>query len=178
MISRVIHRGRNLISYALKSSRFLSSVNLSSLKDHVILDEGLPDCNVKDLNAEEFRSLHQIRLKGADNDSFNPFFKFDDSPFNDPVKRVLKAEGYTAPTPIQAQSWPIALAGRDMISVARTGSGKTCGFLLPAFHKLLTPESVDPALTTNIRRRVKRNIPRVLVIAPTRELAVQIGEQF
>ncbi|KAI7751626.1 hypothetical protein M8C21_014770, partial [Ambrosia artemisiifolia] len=74
---------------------------------------------------------------------------------------VLEA-GFTAPTPIQAQSWPVALQSRDIVAVAKTGSGKTLGYLIPAFIHL---------------KRVHKNRqmgPTVLVLAPTRELATQI----
>ena len=71
--------------------------------------------------------------------------------------------GSHAPTATQAQSWPIALSGRDVITIAKTGSGKTCGFLLPAYHRLLNTPTPG-----------KRGSPRILVLAPTRELAMQI----
>ena len=76
---------------------------------------------------------------------------------------------YPAPTPTQAQSWPIALSGRDIISVARTGSGKTLGFLLPAFHAMLDrPGGMKPRMGAG---------PYIVVLAPTRELACQINEE-
>ncbi|KAH7652829.1 RNA helicase protein [Dioscorea alata] len=73
--------------------------------------------------------------------------------------------GFSAPTPIQAQSWPVALSGRDIVAIAKTGSGKTLGYLLPGF----------------IHIKQLRNNPRmgptVLVLSPTRELATQIQEE-
>jgi superfamily II DNA/RNA helicase len=74
----------------------------------------------------------------------------------------MLAEGYTEPTPIQAQSWPVVLARRDLISVARTGSGKTIGFLLPAFQKILSQVS-DAKLSK--RGRFSYKPPTVLVLA-------------
>ena len=79
--------------------------------------------------------------------------------------KQIRRAGYKAPTPIQAQSWPVALQGRDMVAIAKTGSGKTCGFLLPGF------------LHCNQTRKDPRGGPTMLVIAPTRELAVQIKEE-
>eukprot|EP00928_Gymnodinium_smaydae_P039436 TRINITY_DN26940_c0_g2_i1.p1 TRINITY_DN26940_c0_g2~~TRINITY_DN26940_c0_g2_i1.p1 ORF type:complete len:670 (-),score=96.16 TRINITY_DN26940_c0_g2_i1:104-2113(-) len=76
---------------------------------------------------------------------------------------------YSAPTPIQAQAWPILLGGQDMVAVAKTGSGKTCGFLLPA----LTHFS-DQRATLAAEALAK---PSVLILAPTRELAQQIAEE-
>ena len=70
-----------------------------------------------------------------------------------------------APTPIQAQSWSIALQGRDLVSIAKTGSGKTCGFLLPGLMHI------------QATRKDPRRGPTMLVLAPTRELAVQIKEE-
>ena len=70
--------------------------------------------------------------------------------------------GYTRPTPIQAESIPIALAGRDLIGCASTGTGKTAAFLLPILQRLNTGP---------------RNICRALILSPTRELAMQIDEQ-
>jgi len=109
---------------------------------------------------------------------------FENTPFLPAVQRVLKSAGYLAPTSIQAQSWPILLEKRDVISVARTGSGKTCGFLLPAFHKLQTErEAVAKADVYKAQRGGgrsgggRRKIPQVLVLAPTRELAVQIESE-
>ncbi|GER41320.1 dead box ATP-dependent RNA helicase [Striga asiatica] len=73
--------------------------------------------------------------------------------------------GFSAPTPIQAQSWPVALQGRDIVAIAKTGSGKTLGYLIPGFMHL----------------KEKRNNPRmgptVLVLSPTRELATQIQDE-
>ncbi|RZC61642.1 hypothetical protein C5167_023392 [Papaver somniferum] len=73
--------------------------------------------------------------------------------------------GFSAPTPIQAQSWPIALQSRDIVAIAKTGSGKTLGYLIPGFMHL---------------KRVRNNSqmgPTVLVLSPTRELATQIQDE-
>ncbi|XP_019052242.1 PREDICTED: ATP-dependent RNA helicase-like protein DB10 isoform X2 [Nelumbo nucifera] len=73
--------------------------------------------------------------------------------------------GFSAPTPIQAQTWPIALQGRDIVAIAKTGSGKTLGYLMPGFVHL---------------KRCRNNSqmgPTVLVLAPTRELATQIQDE-
>lgn len=73
--------------------------------------------------------------------------------------------GFPAPSPIQAQSWPIALQGRDIVAVAKTGSGKTLGFLLPGFILLKQ------------RRSNPQSGPTILVLSPTRELATQIQDE-
>ncbi|HEX6174360.1 MAG TPA: DEAD/DEAH box helicase, partial [Candidatus Binatia bacterium] len=71
--------------------------------------------------------------------------------------------GYKTPTPIQRQAIPVILSGRDVIGCAETGTGKTAAFLLPIIQRLM--ESARPGL-------------RVLVLAPTRELALQIQENY
>jgi superfamily II DNA/RNA helicase len=78
--------------------------------------------------------------------------------------QVLKA-GFSSPTPIQAQSWPVALQSRDIVAVAKTGSGKTLGYLIPGFIHLKRCRN-DPQLG-----------PTVLVLSPTRELATQIQDE-
>ena len=80
----------------------------------------------------------------------------------EPLVRALVGEGYIEPTPIQAQAIPHALAGRDVLGTAKTGTGKTAAFLLP--------------LLARLGERPGRGI-RILVISPTRELAMQIGER-
>src|SRR5215470_1179951 len=77
--------------------------------------------------------------------------------------RAVDALGYTVPTPIQKDAIPPAVAGRDVLACAMTGSGKTAAFLLPILERLLAA----PA----------RGGVRALVLAPTRELAAQIDEQ-
>ncbi|MEO5699714.1 MAG: DEAD/DEAH box helicase [Casimicrobiaceae bacterium] len=81
---------------------------------------------------------------------------------------AVAACGYTEPTAIQAQAIPSLLAGRDVIASAQTGTGKTAAFVLPALHRLVTQPIVG-------RRRP--GTPRVLVLAPTRELAQQVADQ-
>lgn len=83
------------------------------------------------------------------------------------LERALASIGITSPTPIQTATLPDALAGRDVLGRGRTGSGKTFGFLLPTVARLIESP----------RKRVARR-PRALVLAPTRELATQIGESL
>lgn len=74
--------------------------------------------------------------------------------------------GFKAPTPIQAQGWPIALKGRDIVGLAETGSGKTLAYMLPAIVHI----NAQPYLE-------RGDGPIVIVLAPTRELATQIQEE-
>jgi ATP-dependent RNA helicase RhlB len=91
--------------------------------------------------------------------------RFESLNIPEPVKRGLAELGYSRCTPIQAQTLPLALAGRDVAGQAQTGTGKTAAFLIALFNRLLT----DPGSANR-----PRNAPRAIVIAPTRELAVQI----
>jgi len=90
---------------------------------------------------------------------------FDSLNIPESVKRGIAEQGFTRATPIQAQTLPVALADRDVAGQAQTGTGKTAAFLIALFNRLLT----DPGAPN---RPV--NAPRAIVIAPTRELAVQI----
>jgi ATP-dependent RNA helicase RhlB len=90
---------------------------------------------------------------------------FESLPVAESLKRGIAELGYTRCTPIQAQTLPVALAGRDVAGQAQTGTGKTAAFLIALLNRLLTvPIESDKPL----------NAPRAIVIAPTRELAVQI----
>ena len=93
--------------------------------------------------------------------------KFADLGLAEPILRVVAAEGYETPTPIQAQTVPAILAGRDVLGCAQTGTGKTAAFALPMLDRLGANGSGRPP------RR-----PRALVLAPTRELAQQIADSF
>jgi len=89
---------------------------------------------------------------------------FADLKLSEKTLHALDRAGFEAPTPIQAQAIPPALAGKDVIGVAATGTGKTAAFLLPIIERLST--------------RPSPGTPRALVLAPTRELALQIAEQL
>ena len=123
---------------------------------------------------EAFRVEHEVKVTGRNKDNTGeyegsePMLSFEKTPFSGPIRRALEIAGFPGPTPTQAQCWPIALEGRDVITVAKTGSGKTCGFLLPAFHRLMNNEKAATR---------KRGPPGILVLAPTRELACQIEEE-
>jgi len=96
--------------------------------------------------------------------------QFEDLQLIAPLLRAVKGQGYTEPTPIQVQAIPQILDGRDLIGLAQTGTGKTAAFALPVIQKL-------DALNLNRHPKAKRHI-QALVIAPTRELASQIGKSF
>ncbi len=92
---------------------------------------------------------------------------FQDFGLADPIARALREENYVTPTPIQAQTIPLALTGRDVVGIAQTGTGKTAAFALPILHRLLQN-----------RVRPQPKTARVLVLSPTRELSGQILDSF
>ena len=95
---------------------------------------------------------------------------FDSLNIPEPVKRGIAELGYKRCTPIQAQTLPVALAGGDVAGQAQTGTGKTAAYLIALFNRLLTdPEAANPPVNAPLA-----SAPRAIVIAPTRELAVQI----
>jgi ATP-dependent RNA helicase RhlE len=97
----------------------------------------------------------------------SPQVTFATLPLIEPLQRALAAKQYTQPTPIQAQAIPSLLDGRDFLGIAQTGTGKTAAFALPILQRLAkSPKPATPLA------------PRVLVLAPTRELASQISASF
>ncbi len=96
---------------------------------------------------------------------------FEELKLATPLLQAIAACGYTEPTPIQAQAIPALLDGRDLIGSAQTGTGKTAAFVLPALQRL----AASPA-TAHVPRRGTTS-PRVLILAPTRELAQQVATQ-
>ncbi len=103
---------------------------------------------------------------------------FDQLGLTPDLLRTVAAEGYTEPTPVQAQAIPIVLAGRDLLASAQTGTGKTAAFVLPILQLLEASRPAPRAQTPGQRHaRGATGLPiRCLVLTPTRELALQIEE--
>lgn len=91
-----------------------------------------------------------------------PCMSLEDAPFPAKLVSKLQQQGFSEPAPVQAASWPLGVAGNDVLSIAKTGSGKTLGFLLPAIALAAQNKSRDPC---------------VVIMAPTRELAMQIQSE-
>jgi len=87
---------------------------------------------------------------------------FDDLNLSAPLMKALKDVGYESPSPIQAKTIPLVMAGKDLVGQAQTGTGKTAAFALPLLSRI----------------DLKKKVPQVLVLAPTRELAIQVAEAF
>jgi superfamily II DNA/RNA helicase len=90
---------------------------------------------------------------------------FDDFGFNENLLKAIHERGYSTPTPIQAEAIPHALQGKDVLGIAQTGTGKTASFTLPLIERMS-------------RGRAKARMPRSIIVAPTRELAAQVAENF
>eukprot|EP00948_MAST-09A_sp_MAST-9A-sp1_P002996 g2996.t1 len=188
---------------------------ISSFEKRDELEETV-NVNNNTQSSKEFRLEHEITVKGKCQDGISPYvcpdpwLSFsDDSSFAanfGPRVTKLMQRSFDKPTPIQSQAWPIVNQGRDIISVAKTGSGKTAGFLLPAFNHIREHQKHEVAHQTaadhdsnnyNTQslqydgrsqqyhhrsrgiggRSNKRTPPSCLVLAPTRELAMQIQEE-
>uniref|UniRef100_A0A8H7KFE4 RNA helicase n=1 Tax=Bionectria ochroleuca TaxID=29856 RepID=A0A8H7KFE4_BIOOC len=121
--------------------------------------------NRSDAEVEAFRRKHQMTIAGSDVPK--PVETFDEAGFPRYVMDEVKAQGFPAPTAIQSQGWPMALSGRDVVGIAETGSGKTLTYCLPAIVHI----NAQPLLAPG-------DGPIVLVLAPTRELAVQIQQEI
>jgi len=118
-----------------------------------------------DADIAAFRASKQIVVTGRDPPK--PCQTFEEGSFPDYILNVVEKEYglQAAPTPVQAQAWPVALSGRDCINVAETGSGKTLAFMLPAIVHINAQPYLQPG-----------DGPIALMMAPTRELALQIHE--
>ena len=90
-----------------------------------------------------------------------PFSKLG---LSNPIVKAIKELGYFNPTPIQKRSIPIVLSGRDLVATAQTGTGKTAAFVLPLLEQL------------NNKEQVRAKSIRALILAPTRELSIQVAE--
>ncbi|KAH8117723.1 DEAD-domain-containing protein [Phellopilus nigrolimitatus] len=113
---------------------------------------------------EDFRKLKEMKINGRNIP--RPVTTFEEAGFPEYIMTTILAQGFTSPSAIQCQSWPMALSGRDVVAIAQTGSGKTISFALPAMLHI----NAQPLLAPG-------DGPIALVLAPTRELAVQIQQE-
>ena len=112
---------------------------------------------------EEYLRSNSITIRGTDFP--RPAMELPEIDWPTRIAQSLKRQNFTKPTCIQATSWPVALAGRDLVGIAQTGSGKTLAYILPGFMH------IDKL---HYNRKGRYEGPTVLVLAPTRELAQQI----
>ncbi|ONI19615.1 hypothetical protein PRUPE_3G287500 [Prunus persica] len=147
---------------ATVSSHNIPNGTLSALGGSSLRGNGSSDTGIG-LSAEAYSRRHEISVIGDNVPP--PFTSFEATGFPSEILREVQNAGFSSPTPIQAQSWPVALQSRDIVAIAKTGSGKTLGYLLPGFIHLKRSRN-DPQLG-----------PTVLVLSPTRELATQIQDE-
>jgi len=112
---------------------------------------------------QQFYAQHSITTVGKNIPK--PIFSFEEGNLPDYVMSQIRRNNWSAPTPIQAQGWPIALSGLNMVGIAQTGSGKTLGFLMPAIIHINNQPYLE-----------RGDGPICLVLVPTRELAQQVQE--
>lgn len=117
-----------------------------------------------DEDIRAFRKEHNMTVYGQDIPK--PVTTFEEASFPNYVLKEITSMGFPSPTAIQCQGWPMALSGRDVIGIAATGSGKTLSYCLPAIVHINAQPLLSPG-----------DGPIVLVLAPTRELAVQIQQE-
>jgi ATP-dependent RNA helicase DDX5/DBP2 len=115
-------------------------------------------------DVDAFRKEKEMAVQGRNVPK--PVETFDEAGFPAYVMSEVKAQGFEKPTAIQSQGWPMALSGRDVVGIAETGSGKTLSYCLPAIVHI----NAQPLLAPG-------DGPIVLILAPTRELAVQIQQE-
>ena len=171
----------------MPATAFDEDLHYDDMHGNAKFDEDLNQVE-KPSAADEWRASHSIAVFGKDADGEHqysvpdPWSTFDmELPFSSGVLTKLRRSSFSAPTPIQAQCWPVCLQNRDIISVSRTGSGKTLGYVLPILSSI-TPQKVSQNKRTRSRRRNAithrgRYAPQALILAPTRELAVQIDKE-
>jgi ATP-dependent RNA helicase DDX5/DBP2 len=116
-------------------------------------------------DVDDFRKEQKMAVTGRNVP--RPVETFDEANFPNYVLSEVKAQGFDKPTAIQSQGWPMALSGRDVVGIAETGSGKTLTYCLPAIVHINAQPLLSPG-----------DGPIVLILAPTRELAVQIQAEI
>ena len=149
---------------AISRTRFCSNIEDQDPKKEEI-ELKIEEENEPKIDFGQFRSENRIKIVNSTEDVPDPILDFEHSGFSSGILKNLERSGFVQPMPIQAQGWPIALSGSDMIAIGETGSGKTLGFLLPAFMHI-----------NKVNRENPGTDPICLILAPTRELAQQIEQ--
>lgn len=152
--SKISQKNAYTVSPIIRVNEPLAEFKKNFLSDQTIMSED-------EINL--FRKNNEMKLFGTNIPA--PVLSFKDLNFSEELVNFFEVtKGWEFPTPIQSQGWPMALSGRDMIGIAATGSGKTFSFLVPAYI-----HAADQPLLR------EGDGPIVIVLAPTRELATQIG---
>lgn len=143
------------------SIRDMDFSNLSPFKKDFYKEHPIV-ANRSTYEVQRYRDEHEITVRG---NASNPIQDFDEAYFPDYCMKEIRRQGYKSPTPIQAQGWPIAMSGHNFVGIAKTGSGKTLGYILPAIVHINNQQPLQ-----------RGDGPIALVLAPTRELAQQIQQ--
>jgi hypothetical protein len=117
-----------------------SEIDLTEIKKNVFLTSNSSEeggSQISDEEVAKFRKDNRISIEKSSGEVPNPVFELDELSVPEKLKETLKRSGIQKPMPIQAQGWSIAMSGIDLIGIGETGSGKTLGFLLPAFQHIL-----------------------------------------
>ncbi|KAI9597148.1 P-loop containing nucleoside triphosphate hydrolase protein [Syncephalis fuscata] len=123
-----------------------------------------------------FYEKEEIAVTGEGIEKFKPYLRFEQAKF--PKELEVYYKDFKAPTPIQATCWPALLAGRDLVGIAETGSGKTMAFALPGLVYLQQQQTTESGQKSKKNKHSTGKLPGILVLAPTRELAMQTHEAF
>ncbi|XP_038206225.1 ATP-dependent RNA helicase p62-like [Zerene cesonia] len=154
---------RSTVSFHHVLQKYSNSTSKRTLEQNRLYSKNrFYSVNAAQKTDQDYINEHKITIIGEDVPK--PYRDIDVSGFPDYIKSFLKEQGFTSPTVIQSQAWPIALKGDNFVGIAQTGTGKTLAYLLPAVVHIKEAQA----------RRGRG--PRVLVLAPTRELARQIEE--
>ncbi|ESO99216.1 hypothetical protein LOTGIDRAFT_141957, partial [Lottia gigantea] len=122
---------------------------------------------ISTLSSDQVNDLrHKLSIKVSGLDPAKPVCSFAHFGFDEQLLSAIRKSEYTQPTPIQSQAIPVALGGRDIIGIAKTGSGKTAAFLWPLLIHVMDQKELEPG-----------EGPVGLILAPTRELSQQIYQE-
>ncbi|KAG5872434.1 putative ATP-dependent RNA helicase DDX17, partial [Gonioctena quinquepunctata] len=152
------NQGYQTNGQALKNVEWGNKTLHPFTKDNYVPHAAIVERSIAEV--DQYRKQKEIVVEG---DAPKPIQNFDEANFPDYVLTEIFNQGYEVPTPIQAQGWPIAMSGKDMVGIAQTGSGKTLAYILPAVVHVNNQPQINHG-----------EGPIVLVLAPTRELAQQI----
>ena len=123
-----------------------------------------------------FDSYENIPVEASGYNVPKPITKFGDLRLHSSIDDNIRYCNYTKPTPVQKYSLPIIYEHRDLMACAQTGSGKTAAFLIPILNSILNSDRHEPSYVYANNNR-KRFLPKAVILAPTRELAVQIFDE-
>lgn len=121
-----------------------------------------------------FDSYDDIPVSATGESAPEPINSFDECNFHEMINMNIKLTRYDKPTPVQKYAMPIILAKRDLMACAQTGSGKTAAFLVPILNMIYEGGAIRNYEVVN---RYKKLFPVALILAPTRELALQIYDE-